>query len=479
MPRGLLRDSALYAAADFAFRGLAYAMFPLYATVLTVGEFGVLELLITGAGLLGVVANQGVSNAVSRYYYDPESPPTRRFGYIRAGLLLLLAAAGLASVLAAVVLWISREQLETRFAIIPALALLALAGVLPAQVAQYAQDVLRLRFEAKHFLLLLSLRNALALAATVVLLLGAGWGVAAVLAGTLLGALAALPLALWFLRSELRVAPAPGDVRRLFSFGHGFMYMGLAYWLFGSLDRWMLADLSDLENVGWYAVAMKIAAIVTFLTSAFSQAWTPHAMKIFGEQAAPGLAYGRVLLHWTAVLAAAALALGLFAREILVLLTPPAYWPAATAAALCVSAAAFLGTTQVTALGISLAKRTGVFVVLSWSAAGLNLVLNLIFIPRFGAAGAAAASFLSAAALSALYLAWTQRLYPFNVDYPPLVFCVVCIAAAPLLAWGLDRIAEDPARIAAKLLALAAVAGIGLRIGLLDRRAIRELLSRK
>lgn len=44
----LIKDSAVYGATDFLFCMIAFALFEIYACYLTVGEFDVLELLMTG-----------------------------------------------------------------------------------------------------------------------------------------------------------------------------------------------------------------------------------------------------------------------------------------------------------------------------------------------------------------------------------------------------------------------------------------------
>jgi O-antigen/teichoic acid export membrane protein len=480
MLRSLVRDTALYGATDFVFRGLAYAMFPLYANLLSVAQFGILELLLTTLALFGIIANQGLNTAVSRYYYDADTVDTRRPAYIVAGLALVIFFSLIVTIAAALIAHLAAGEIQSRYAIAPVLAMLAIASVLPTQIVQYAQDMLRLRFEGFRFVLLSALRSMVALCVTVVLLVMMGWGVAGVLTGIVVGALTALPLAIWCLRRDLRVAPTKIDAWRLLSFGHGFVYMGLAYWVFGSMDRWILAELSDLENVGLYSIAFKIATIISFITTAFAQAWIPHAMKIHGEHAEARKIFGQMLLLWTALMAAVALLLGLFSREILMLLTPASFWPASVAAAFSIASAAALGTTQVTALGISFARRTGIFVALSWGTAALNFALNLLFVPIAGATGAAVGSFVAAVTLSGLYFYWTQRLYKMEVDIARVAVCAGILCGAPVLSFCIDRVdTSDSLRVGAKIIIVVLFAALAFYYGLLKREAFANLLPRQ
>ena len=50
-----------------------------------------------------------------------------------------------------------------------------------------------------------------------------------------------------------------------------FIFAGIAYWIFGSMDRWMISILSDNVQVGLYSVAFKFASIVLFINTAFGK----------------------------------------------------------------------------------------------------------------------------------------------------------------------------------------------------------------
>ena len=68
-------------------------------------------------------------------------------------------------------------------------------------------------------------------------------------------------------------------IKKLIIYGYPFIFSGLAYWIFGSIDRWMLAYLTDIKEVGIYSVAFRFSMIPMFLANAFGQAWSPLAIK--------------------------------------------------------------------------------------------------------------------------------------------------------------------------------------------------------
>jgi O-antigen/teichoic acid export membrane protein len=95
------------------------------------------------------------------------------------------------------------------------------------------------------------------------------------------------------------------------------------------------------------------------------------------------------------------------------------------------------GTTQITAVGISLERKTRLFAWAAWTTALANMVLNFAMIPIWGATGAALATFLSYTLLTGLYLMWSQRLHPIPLEKARLLslgaVIIAMVAASPLI----------------------------------------------
>lgn len=435
MLKALGRDVAIYGAADFAFRLIAFAVFPIYAHVFTVEQFGVYALVSASAGLVALLANLGISNAAQRYYWDAEAAAATQPSIISTGLLVLVASSTAIVVVFAAMLFPLRETIATRYGVSWTIVVLTLASIVPEQILQYCLDTLRLHLTPWRFVAVSLLKNLLGVSAGLFFILVLDAGLEGLFAGALVGAIAAVPVALVLVRRDLSLECRFPLAGRLVSFGYPFVFAGLAYWIFGMADRWMLAEMSTATELGLYAIAYKFAAIVVFLNGAFGQAWSPMAMKMRRDVATYRSAYARVLSVWLFVLLLVGAAVALFGKPLLQLLTPPEYWDAAGVLAILVMGVVVSGTTQITAVGISIERQTRLFAWASWLTAAINIVLNLILIPAYGAAGAALATFLSYVVLTALYLFWSQKLHPIPLEKTPLAFAAVVIVA--LVAAGL------------------------------------------
>jgi O-antigen/teichoic acid export membrane protein len=193
-----------------------------------------------------------------------------------------------------------------------------------------------------------------------------------------------------------------------------------------------------LDQVGLYAVANSLTSVLAYVYGALGQAWSPRAYKVYTEQPeeAPKV-YGHVLTY--VLLAFGILSVGFtsFAPEVLVLLSTPKFYPAATAVGPLALGFVAYASTQVTAAGISITKRTNYITVYSWIAALLNLGLNVWLIPIWGMMASSWATAMSYVFLTVAYAITTQKLYPLVYEKwrsgLTIVLTVAFTIAAPLL----------------------------------------------
>lgn len=460
------RDVAVYGGADLVFKLLQFAALPFYSHALSVAEFGLLALVTVSAMLAGVIANLGVSYSVQRFYFDKELGAERRPVLVSTGLVQLCVTGVIALGVAGFALHAQRDMLLQRYDLPWAFILVGLLTVLPDQIAQYSLDTARLQFSPWRFCAIAMVKNVLGLLVGLWLLFGPGLGVLGLLIGNLAAALIAAPLGLWLIRRDLSWKIEPGYVRMMLRFGGPFVFTAAAYWVFASIDRWLLAELSDSVQVGLFSIAFKFASVLTLVIAAFHQAWIPIALRMAQEETGYRQDFSNILDAWFFLLALLALGLALFSRDLMMLMTPEPYWPAATALAFGGAAIAISGTTQVTSLGLTVEKRTVRIATGAWIGAGVNILLNLLLIPQFGANGSAMATVATYAVLTSYFLWSSQRFHPIPLHAARISYGLLLVGgalAAPLLP---PHPLLDPAWVAAKLGILTLALWGGMRMKL-------------
>lgn len=437
--RRLAKDSAVYGGADFITKIIAFIAFPIVAAVLSPKAFGVLELIFTATTLLGLVMNCGLNNAVQRFYWDSDTTLEMRPMVVTSGFggQIVLGVAVVLIGCLAIPFMLPLMQGDgwplTWVALVAALLVMVLS-----QWSQYILDVIRLHFAPWMFFVLALSSRAFSIGLGVLAVVSLGLGIDGLLSAQALVLALVLPMSLWLIRKDFSVSAFDrGWLKRLVGFGYPFIYAGLAFWLFGSIDRWMLARMSSVEEVGIYSVAFRFASVVLFVSTAFGQAWSPIAIKIRTDHPDQYRdIYGQFLLLLFFAMLAVGGSVALFSGEIISLVMPTVYLPSALPLAILCFGIILQATQQVTAIGISIENRTHLFGRLAWIAAFVNFIANWLLIPRFGAVGAAWGTVVSYLFLTGSYFYYTQKLHPMMVQWDRLAMLLsmgVLLATASVL----------------------------------------------
>jgi O-antigen/teichoic acid export membrane protein len=183
-----------------------------------------------------------------------------------------------------------------------------------------------------------------------------------------------------------------------------FAASNIFYVIYGHVDTIMLAGMRSAAEVGTYSAAYRLVGLTALLPNAFSAALLPLAFALGAERRAELRQLFRINLRWLAVVAIpVALFLCLYAPALAALLLGDegrAAVPILRILSLQILLR-FLSYAPADALYATGRETTRVR--LQAAAALLNLLLNLIAIPRWGAAGAAAATLLTEAFILLLF----------------------------------------------------------------------------
>jgi O-antigen/teichoic acid export membrane protein len=336
----------------------------------------------------------------------------------------------------------------------------------------WCNDVLRVTFQPWKFVALNVTQTVLVGGLTIHLVLGRELGVAGVLYGKLLGDAAAAVLGVVLCRHHLRPRLDLGVLRRMLAYGLPLVPVAFAYGVIGSVDRWTLQRVASLEEVAVYALAIKFFAVVTMGVSAFQLAFMPFAFARAEDPESPRL-YARVLGLYVAIATGGALACGLLAPLGIQWLATRDYAAAARPALWLAFAAVAQGAYYVAALGINLSLRNAL---LGWSVGGAALVAaaaNTLLVPRWGAEGAALATFAGYTASAVLTYAIAQRVHPLPYRGARLAALFACGVAVG--AWVVHRAPDGAAGWTWRVAAVAVYALLAWKSDVWqDRGALRH-----
>lgn len=422
-----IKSVAIYGGADFVSKIIAFLTFPVLAKALNPAAFGLLELAFTLVSIFGLFVGCGINGAAQRYYWEGDTSPERQRDVISTGLYIQVGLGLCFLLLYLFGYYLAVEQfgLVSPLGVWGGLACVLL--ILTGQWVQYLQDTTRLHFSPWSFFSVALTSKGLTSILGVCAVLYFGAGVPGLLIAQVCSMVLVMPLGLYLVRRDVGLVFDKQLAVEMLRFGYPFIFVGLAYWVFGAIDRWMLTLMSSVEDTGIFSVASRFASILLFVSMAFGQAWSPFALKLKHDKPEGYReVYYLVLNALILCMGFLAFALSVFSKEIVQLTVGDTYVGAVLPFVILVFGVALQAATQVTAIGISLERKTHLFARLSWAAVALCAGLNYFLIPLWGGVGAAWSTFVVYLFLSSSYLYFTQRLHPLPIVWPRLIVAVIC-----------------------------------------------------
>lgn len=201
--------------------------------------------------------------------------------------------------------------------------------------------------------------------------------------------------------------------RELLRTSSSYIVAGLMVSIYASTDKLMLKQMMDESAVGYYGLAVSLSTTWAFVLQAVIDSVYPSVIRAHKSDTALFQKRNRQLYAIVIYMAAAvSLVICLLAEPIVRILYGEAYLPAVQPLRIVVwyTAFSYLGVAR-NAWMVCENKQKYLKYLYS-SAAGINVVLNLLLIPRFGASGAATASLITQISTTVLLPALITPLRP-------------------------------------------------------------------
>lgn len=278
-----VKHSLIYASALGLSKGLALIMVPVATHFLSPADYGRLDILQTLADLLSIVIGMGLAETLFRFAGSADDPLERKAASANIfGMALILGSFALilGQLLAPQISRLLPGNIaETEARLI--LASLSMVGTIIVPLAW-----LRMQGNAWMYLVGTAGRVALQVAIAVPLLF-LGFGVTGVLCATLVSAIV---LCAGLVRAQLKDSGISFEFSRFktySAYGGPLIFVGMAGFVLGSFDRWILADTVGTAEMAQYALAAMFGLITAVLIQPFDLWWHARRFSCLKENNGP------------------------------------------------------------------------------------------------------------------------------------------------------------------------------------------------
>ncbi len=410
-----------YGAIQWAGPFLSFIFTPIITRILDPSDYGVADYAVSFASMAGTVALLAAPQALLAHFNDhPDETWQRRLTGSALSLTLAVGIPlGAALFLFAPQIGQATFHSQAYVHIFRLIGATVAFGVCGSVLTTAAQAMLRVRWGM--------LFSATTIAATVignvlfiiVLRLGAtGMVLTPIVAGV-----AVCLVSLWRMRAVIG-RPSRVLIGTILRSGAALFPTTISAWALQVIDRFFLILYVPTAELGYYAIANKAAALLYVALVPFLNAWTPLALAMQREPNAEHR-YASMSRYLAGIALAAALALGLFAPEILVVFARPAYLPATPYVGFLAYVHVISVFTTMLDIVAMAGKRFRAISATTVAGAAVNIILNFLLIPRYGVWGATVATIIGYAVPAIWLYAVLRRRAPVPYPVGKLVIALV------------------------------------------------------
>lgn len=417
----LAKDSVIYGLSAAFNKSFALITFPLLARHFSVAEYGLIDFVNVMVALLATSLIFGQDSAIARFLHRLDSDDERREmaaegALMQVGLAVVLSATAFlaADPIARAIGYDGLDSTTVRLAI----------AIVPCQVLiNYSQTLLKWTFRRKAFI---SLSLGSVMANLVLLLLAVLWldcSVNGAIAVTLCCKAATAAIGLWLNRAWVRF---PSRMRYAGELARYAAPYGIACLLGAAMpvvERTTIGGMLGADQIGLYAGAAKVAAMVALFVGAFETAWGPFHLAIHREDGAQRT-FNVVLDLLTTALCATCLLLAAASPWLLPLLASSKFDGASVAVFPLAMAVVTRAIGWVLAIGIGISMKSG-WSLISEAVSAIALVAGIVTLtPAFGIAGTAFGVLGGQLTKTAAVYWAAQRAHPmqWSLRMPMIVF---------------------------------------------------------
>lgn len=433
MIKAFLKDSLLYTFANLFTRGIGFILLPIYTRLITKYEYGLFDYLTTLGLLLGVVVTLEVTQAIYRYMPEYKDNEPKQVSIASTGLWFSV----IMYVILGIVSFVFSESLaDLLLDDVKHSSLIKITIILffTNAVLYNLTSLMRASLLSKQVVLLSALNAIFVATFSLLFVVYFKLGITGLVLGQLIGCSVTSVLSYTVVKQWVKFTFCFITLKEMLTFSAPLIFSSVGVVLTMFVDRVMLKSILGAEQLASYAVAIKIASIVTLLMVGFQSALTPLIYANYKKSETPKKI--AKLFHMYLIAAfISLLILGSLSTWLVTIVAGEQYAEGAIYVPPLICSA-LVSSMYLFFPGLSIAKKTSLIAGVNIVVGILNVGLNYIFIPLYGALGAAFSTLFSVLLSFILNALFAQKLYKVPVN-KVLTFLIFLMAGIMLRLFSL------------------------------------------
>jgi O-antigen/teichoic acid export membrane protein len=268
----IIKDTLYYGLAKIFSILLSLLTIKLLATNLSVEKFGEVDLYLISISLVSIITGFGINSAVNRelnlFERKIEDVITSSMGFLLKSILIIILAYFINFIF--------------RFIDDSEILFLVLSSALIFTINEIFVGIMRSLSKSKLYFYTSIFQSLIYL--IMVYIYSDDLSISNVLFSYLVSYIFIVSISIYYFRNNLIGKFDKEIYKSLAYYGIPLIFSGLAGFVFNVSDKYMLGYYRSLEEVGIYAIAYKVASLVTIVIGIVQMAWPKYMYKIYKEE---------------------------------------------------------------------------------------------------------------------------------------------------------------------------------------------------
>lgn len=418
----LFSNTIIFAIGSFSSKILVFLMIGLYTRALSKAEYGSVDLITQLENLILPIVTLSISEAVIRFGLDKAY---RKKNVFSTAAIVAIGGIAVFTVFMPLVLKIKYVQgFEDLFYIY----------LITASIKLVFSEFVRSRELVKLYAFNGLLTTATMIALNIIFLINLKLGISGYLSAIILSDLISSVFLFFVAKiyNYFSFKSFDKDIAKgMLKYAIPLIPTTIMWWITSVSDRFLVEHYLGADANGLYTVAYKIPTIITTIYTMFNQAWNMSAITEH-ENKGRSRFYKNVFDINTSVLYVLAAGILLFLIPLIQILIGPSFYNSYLYSPILVVTTVFTCMCQFLGGIYIAAKKTVHSFVTSAFAGGINIILNIILIPRIGINGASLATLISYMAVFIFRLFDIQKISKFEFLPGKIIINTVFLGAMML-----------------------------------------------
>jgi O-antigen/teichoic acid export membrane protein len=411
----LTRNIFVFGLATIISQLITFILTPIYTRYFTPQEFGIFSLTTVAINILGPLCMLGTDDALFRLFFDKDDLLYRK-ELISTGLKLVIYVAS--SVL--IIFFIFRKPITIKYlGDIRYLdyIILGIFIVFFRNIASITNSIIRMENNRKKIVQITLIQSVVTLLFNLLFVVVMHKDMRFILVTNIINL-----IILFFITSEYGKKYLNfSDFRinkniskEIVKYGLPLTPVFIGYWILAAGDKLILNYIYDTSAVGLYAVGMKLASIMSLFQAIFGQGWQFFSFSTMRDNDASRV-YGKIFDLAVFIGVSIVTILLFYGDFIFKILFAKIYYEAWIVSPILCLGPVIMVLWWISAIGISITKKTVLSTIGIFLAAITNIILNFLFIPKYYLMGAAIATLISYIVMLIFAIFFIRPL--FNVNF--------------------------------------------------------------